>query len=444
MANREHLEFLKKGVEIWNNWRDRKQNVIPDLKGVDLSDLNLSFINLRKTMLSNANLNKTKLIGADLEGASLINTDLVGADLSEAKINKAIGHANFRNAILYKAQIHNSLLSQSDFYCSNLEKASIFNSYVSRANFSYANLRYAKLTYSTLMESNFEKADLENSEIERATLCFSKFQGSNLFNANFKHSDLLMSDLTGSNLKNADFQGANLHKAILKGSDLSGAILALTNLTEADLSHTVLNNCAIYGASVWDVNLRGAKQNDLYIMKDNKRIISVDNLEVAQFIFLLINNEKIREVIDTVTSKVVLILGRFIKKRKEVLEAIKREIRKSNYLPIIFDFQGPSSRDITETIMILANMARFVIADITDARSISQELQATVPNLPSVPIQPLLEYGKDEYGMFEHFKNYPWILPIHSYKDIKDLMSTFDEKVIKPVEKKVIEIRRKK
>jgi hypothetical protein len=47
--------------------------------------------------------------------------------------------------------------------------------------------------------------------------------------------------------------------------------------------------------------------------------IQVDNLEVAQFIYLLLNNHKIRSVIDT---KVVLILGRFTPVRKIVLEAI--------------------------------------------------------------------------------------------------------------------------
>lgn len=55
-------------------------------------------------------------------------------------------------------------------------------------------------------------------------------------------------------------------------------------------------------------------------------MITVDNLEVAQFIYLLLNNEKIRQVIDTITSKVVLILGRFTDERKSVIDAIREEL----------------------------------------------------------------------------------------------------------------------
>jgi predicted transcriptional regulator len=113
-------------------------------------------------------------------------------------------------------------------------------------------------------------------------------------------------------------------------------------------------------------------------MKLSFRLISVDNLEVAQFIYLLLNNQKIRHVIDTITSKVVLILGRFTPQRKAVLDAIRDELRKRDYLPLLFDFDKPSNRDITETVSTLAHMAKFVIADITDARSIPQELMAIV------------------------------------------------------------------
>jgi len=67
---------------------------------------------------------------------------------------------------------------------------------------------------------------------------------------------------------------------------------------------------------------------------------------------------------------VVLILGRFTDERKAVLDALREELRKRDYLPILFDFDVPARRDITETMSLLARMARFVVADITDAKSI--------------------------------------------------------------------------
>lgn len=63
------------------------------------------------------------------------------------------------------------------------------------------------------------------------------------------------------------------------------------------------------------------------------------------------------------------ILGRFTEERKAVLEVIRNELRKRDYLPVLFDFEKPASRDLTETISTLAHMARFVMADITDAKS---------------------------------------------------------------------------
>ena len=51
---------------------------------------------------------------------------------------------------------------------------------------------------------------------------------------------------------------------------------------------------------------------------------------------------------------------------------------------------------VAETITLLARMARVVIADICDAKSILQELRATVPELPSVPVQPVIIASQDE------------------------------------------------
>jgi hypothetical protein len=83
----------------------------------------------------------------------------------------------------------------------------------------------------------------------------------------------------------------------------------------------------------------------LIITPSNEPEITVDNIEIAQFIYLLLNNQKIRDVIDTITSKVVLILGRFTPQRKAVLDALREELRRRDYLPILFDFDKPASRD---------------------------------------------------------------------------------------------------
>jgi hypothetical protein len=112
---------------------------------------------------------------------------------------------------------------------------------------------------------------------------------------------------------------------------------------------------------------------------------------MAQLIYLLLHNERIREVIDTIPSKMVLILGRFTPKRQDVLNGIREELRGRNYLPIAFDFEKPTSRNFTETISTLAQMARFIIANLTEVRSIPQELQRIVPDLPSVRVQPILQ-----------------------------------------------------
>ena len=80
----------------------------------------------------------------------------------------------------------------------------------------------------------------------------------------------------------------------------------------------------------------------MVITREDEPEITVDNIEVAQFIYLLLHNAKIRDVIDTITSKAVLILGRFTEERKAVLDALREELRKRDYLPILFDFEKPS------------------------------------------------------------------------------------------------------
>jgi hypothetical protein len=205
-------------------------------------------------------------------------------------------------------------------------------------------------------------------------------------------ADLGRANLDGVALARANLRRANLSGATLVGVNLSAADLRNASVVCTDLTGADLTGCCIYGISVWGVKLGGVKQQNLIITPEDEPEITVDNIEVAQFIYLLLHNEKLRDVIDTITSKVVLILGRFTDERKKVLDALREELRNRHYVAIVFDFELPKRRNVTETVTLLARMARFVIADLTDPSSIPQELQAMIPSI-RVPVQPLLLEG---------------------------------------------------
>jgi hypothetical protein len=304
---------------------------------------------------------------------------------------------------------------------------------LSKVNFIEFNRTYYPLRL------NFNNANLKGANLHSARLTLADFAGANLSGADLSgarlsRANLPCADLTAANLRGADLVGANLHSACFSNADLKEANLENAELVETDLTGADLTGCRIYGVSAWRLKLERTKQQNLIITERDESTVTVDNIEVAQFIHLMLHNQKIRDVIDTITSKAVLILGRFTDERKAVLEALREELRKRNYLPILFDFSVPATRDITETISLLARMARFVVADITDAKSIPQELGEIVPHLPSVPVQPLLLKGSAEYGMFEHFKRFPWVLETYTYPSLKRLIANLGERVIGPAE----------
>ena len=231
--------------------------------------------------------------------------------------------------------------------------------------------------------------------------------------------------------------GADLAGAKLNGADLSGANLGGASLVRTELMGAILTGCRIYGISAWGLNLdEKTTQQNLIITAVGEPEITVDNIEVAQFVYLLLHNQKIRDVIDTVARKAVLILGRFTPERKAVLDALREELRKHDYLPILFDFDVPAARDITETVSLLARMARFIIADLTDPSSIPKELEAIVPDL-AVPVQPLLEGSARPYAMFKDYWKYDWVLPVYRYEGLDPLLASLADKVIAPAEAKV-------
>jgi uncharacterized protein YjbI with pentapeptide repeats len=308
-----------------------------------------------------------------------------------------------------------------------------------KANLVRVNLSGADLRFENLRGANLSGAD-RNMDLRRVALISADLRMANLSRARLNGADLLGADLRKANLREADLRGANLSEAKLGGADLSRTNLSRAALIATNLEDAILTGARVYGTSIWDVKLQGAIQTALVITPLNQPEITVDNLEVAQFIYLLLNNAKIRDVIDTITSKAVLILGRFTPERKATLDALRDALRRHNYLPILFDFEKPSNRDFTETVSTLAHLARFVIADLTDPRSIPQELAAIILGPLMVPIRPLLLGDETAWSMFRDLARRPQVIPPFHYTNDKMLLSSLERDVIVPAEQKAREL----
>jgi hypothetical protein len=111
MADREHLEIIKQGVEVWNEWRAEHPEVQSDFRGADLEGADLTSADLASADLARANLSHADLSGADLRRADLRGADLRAADLSGADLRYAdLGSADLRDAILSDAILSGAYL----------------------------------------------------------------------------------------------------------------------------------------------------------------------------------------------------------------------------------------------------------------------------------------------------------------------------------------------
>jgi uncharacterized protein YjbI with pentapeptide repeats len=381
MANDEHIARLMKGVAAWNAWRRENPDIDPEL---------------RKANLKGANLRE-----ADLSGAGLWKACLHGAYLFEAKLSWA--------------SLSRADLWETDLRGAHLRRADLYEAQLTGANLTGANLTLANLTLANLTGANLREADLSGTGLRIASL-------------------------GGANLSGADLSGANLPGANLTGANLSGANLTGASLLETDLTGADLTGCRIYGVSAWDLKLDRTKQQNLVITPEDEPEITVDNIQVAQFVYLLLHNEKIRDVIDTIGKKGVLLLGRFTKGRMVVLERLREKLRNLGYVPMVFNFDKPETKDFTETVRLLANLSRFVIVDITNPRSTPLELQAAVPDY-MVPFAPILQEGKEPFAMFVDLQiKYDWVLPVSRYPSVERLIDGLEDKIVKRAEAKFNEL----
>lgn len=145
MADAEHLQILKQGVEIWNRWRHDNPSITPQLQGAEL-------------------------YGVDLPNVNLAGAKLENADLQEADFN----HANFQDAWIDRT------------YClwTNFQYANLQGAFIQDANMPAADLRYANLKGAHILSSNLSGAKLNDTDFSGVELSFTIFGDNDLSVAN--------------------------------------------------------------------------------------------------------------------------------------------------------------------------------------------------------------------------------------------------------------------
>jgi uncharacterized protein YjbI with pentapeptide repeats len=295
MANEEHLNLLKQGVDAWNRWREENPGMWLRLSEADLRGADLSGANLRGADLSGANLNGADLSEADLSGANLGVTNLSEANLRETNLSEAnlsradLGRADLRGADLRGADLYSAEIDDTtqidgkwrlvweivnqpqqgrDLQGARLSGANLKQAYLRLAQLNGAHLEGAHLRWTHLEGAHLEGAHLERANLEGVHLNEANLEGAHLNEANLSKADLSGArlfranlrgaDLRGANLRGADLNEANLNEANLRRADLSGANLPGANLNEENLEGADLRRANLPGANLRGANLEGA------------------------------------------------------------------------------------------------------------------------------------------------------------------------------------------
>jgi len=329
---------------------------------------------------------------------------------------------------LSNSNLINRDLSRADLSGANLSAVDLSKAQLSHASLHGANLESSTLILADLLGAILNECNLSAASLFGAFLFGTRLKGANLSGANLMGTSLMGADLSTADLTGAHLMGANFHDANLTKADLSGANLSAASLVGAKVTNATFANSSVYGLSAFNLEGTPAKQSNLVITPVGESAIAVDDLEVAQFIYLLISGGKIPLLLEKVQSRFVLVLGNFKAEREGVLETIRCTLQKHEYTSIVAHFNPPVHRDLTRHIQVLSRFVRFVVADLTAAKPLLQILQHSSFGIPELTVQPLIQdksIGEIEFGAIGGDSSVREPLP---YQGSADLQEHLDRK----------------
>lgn len=263
-------------------------------------------------------------------------------------------------------------------------------------------------------------------------------EGLNLQNAVFEDTHFEEGDFSRANFSGATFRNTKFNKTIFTGANFDGATFVNCNLNRVNLvgaSFRVkeITETVIYGIAAWDLQTSDdIKQSKLVIertyelysdlIEQGKVPMMVDDIELAQFVYYLSNHKKMRDALNILNNSGVLLLGRFKDGGLERLYSMREWFQSRGYMAMIFDFERPDNLSLTETVVTMAGLSKFVVVDLSGS-SVPAELQAILTQIK----KPVLAFG-DPYALFPDLADQTRVITLEC--DESNLLNGLDEKLL--------------
>jgi uncharacterized protein YjbI with pentapeptide repeats len=178
--------------------------------------------------------NRHKSFGLDLRGVDLSQVNL--SDLPLMRLHAGLSLEEGRHATV----------EQSRAAAANLAKADLSNAQLQGAQLSWVTLDEA-----VLVETHLEGADLGKASLKQAILAGTHLEGVDLTKAHLEGSTLLEAYLEGAMLQGAYLEEASLFVAHLEGARLAGAHLEGTSLLDIHFEGKALGGDELKHLRAW-------------------------------------------------------------------------------------------------------------------------------------------------------------------------------------------------
>ena len=131
MANPKHVELLKQGVRVWNEWKRSRVEATIDLSYADLSHIELTLTNPERREAEATVF--VYPIGADLIHANLAGADFSGSEIMGANFRSAqLSQVNFTDAIIWNSDFTGAVVDDADFTGARFQRNSFGSNDLSR------------------------------------------------------------------------------------------------------------------------------------------------------------------------------------------------------------------------------------------------------------------------------------------------------------------------